>query len=264
QARPSPVAPRLHRTCPANHVSLRREPLLPRDHRGVRRPSVRAGEGSAAVRGREGGRAHAAARRLVAMEQAYARQYAELYRRHWWWRAREHLIVDVLTQLRPRVRWGTILDVGCGDGLFFDRAAQFGEVEGVEPDASLVSPESPYRARIHIGPFDESFEPRKRYSLVLMLDVLEHLADPAAALRHAASLLAPDGILLVTVPAFNLVWTNHDELNRHLTRYTRATLRRLADAVGLRVTHMWYFFHSLFLAKLAVRLWEAVLPRSPA
>jgi len=198
------------------------------------------------------------------MEQAYARQYAELYRRHWWWRAREHLIVDVLTHLRPAVRWGTILDVGCGDGLFFDRATQFGEVEGVEPDASLVSPEGPYRARIHIGPFDESFQPRKRYSLVLMLDVLEHLADPAAALRHAASLLAPDGILLVTVPAFNLVWTNHDELNRHLTRYTRATLRRLADAVGLRVTHMWYFFHSLFLAKLAVRLWEAVLPRSPA
>src|SRR2546426_671635 len=55
-------------------------------------------------------------RRLV--EPEYAVRYRDLYRRHWWWRARERLILDVLRRLRPGAGWSAILDVGCGDGLF--------------------------------------------------------------------------------------------------------------------------------------------------
>src|SRR2546426_4518668 len=60
--------------------------------------------------------------------------YTTLFRsrRHWWWRARERLILDVLRRLRPGAGWSAILDVGCGDGLFFERLAEFGPVEGVE------------------------------------------------------------------------------------------------------------------------------------
>ena len=49
--------------------------------------------------------------------------------------------------------------------------SQFGEVEGVEPFAELVSPDNPQRSRISICPFDENFQPGKQYSLVLMLDL---------------------------------------------------------------------------------------------
>jgi SAM-dependent methyltransferase len=109
------------------------------------------------------------------LERDYARQYRDLYTRHWWWCAREEAILRVIhRRFSPNANL-RILDVGCGDGLFFSRLAQFGEVEGVEPDGELVDPQGPYRARIRIASFDTNFCPREPYSLVLMLDVLEHL-----------------------------------------------------------------------------------------
>ena len=193
------------------------------------------------------------------MDAAYARHYRELYERHWWWRAREALVLKTLHRLRAGHGPGRILDVGCGDGLFFPRLAEFGEVEGIEPDASLLSPDSPHRDRITVAPFDAGFRPGHRYALVLMLDVLEHLPDAVGALSHVRSLLEPDGRLVVTVPAFQWLWTHHDELNRHFVRYTHATLREVAGRAGLRMEESRYFFHWTVPGKLAVRAKERML-----
>ena len=78
-----------------------------------------------------------------------------------------------------------------GDGLFFDALAEFGVATGIEPDVALVSEATRATGRVLIRPFDASFQPGTRYNLILFLDVLEHLPDPVAALRHAHSLLAP-------------------------------------------------------------------------
>jgi len=201
------------------------------------------------------------------MDAQYAVRYRELYERHWWWRARERLVLDVLRERRPARGWRTILDVGCGDGLFFDALAQLGGVElveGVEPAEALVSRDGPHASRIHVVPFDAGFDPGRRYSLVLMLDVLEHLRNPIAALRHALALLESDGMLLATVPAFMALWTRHDELNHHYTRYDKRSFRGLADAAGLLVDDARYFFHWTALAKLGTRLFEGVVPGPPA
>jgi 2-polyprenyl-3-methyl-5-hydroxy-6-metoxy-1,4-benzoquinol methylase len=197
----------------------------------------------------------------------YASRYRELYERHWWWRARERWILTTLERYRPATGWTSILDVGCGDGLFFDRLLEIGcSVEGVEADSTLVNPDGRHRQRITVAPFDASFQPGKRYSLVVMLDVLEHLQDPAGAISHAASLLEPDGVFLATVPAFMALWTNHDVLNQHVTRYTRRRIEKLSSAARLRLESARYFFHWTCAGKLAVRALETVLhppPRAP-
>jgi 2-polyprenyl-3-methyl-5-hydroxy-6-metoxy-1,4-benzoquinol methylase len=200
------------------------------------------------------------------MDSDYGRQYRELFERHWWWRARERVILDVLRANRPASGWRAVLDVGCGDGLFFDALARLDGVtlvEGVEPARDLVSSDGPHVRRIHVMPFDSSFQPDQRYSLILMLDVLEHLPDPVAAVAHARSLLEPDGVLLVTVPAFMALWTRHDDLNHHYTRYSEHSFRVVAAAAGLRIKAARYFFHWVTGAKLATRLAEALLPGKP-
>jgi SAM-dependent methyltransferase len=204
------------------------------------------------------------------MDERYARNYRELFEHHWWWRARESQILETLARMRPGNRWGSILDVGCGDGLFFEKLESMGRVEGVEMDPIGLDPKGRWVERIHVCPFDRTFQPGRNYQLILMLDVLEHLADPVAGLRRAVELLEPDGTILITVPAFPSLWTRHDDLNHHYRRYTRRTLEALAGEAGARIHRSRYFFHWTGPVKLVMHFKERLfgssdrIPQVPA
>jgi SAM-dependent methyltransferase len=198
------------------------------------------------------------------VDPAYSERYRDLFENHWWWRARTQLIIDTLRRLRPPQGWRNILDIGCGDGLFFGQLSEFGEIEGVEPCQELVRPLNPFFDRIHICPFNENFQPGKQYSLILMLDVLEHLEDPVAALRQALDLLAPQGTFVATVPAFMSLWTNHDVMNHHFTRYTKSAFRKVASQAGLEIQEERYLYHWTYPAKLGVRLVETLFRQKPS
>lgn len=198
------------------------------------------------------------------MDPAYGARYRDLYERHWWWRAREATILELLARLTPADGFGRILDVGCGDGLLFAGLARFGEPEGLEVDEALVTGAGRARGKIHVGPFDALFEPGHRFGLVTLLDVIEHLDDDVAALRHAARLTAPDGLMVITVPAFESLWTAHDDYNHHRRRYTRKGLLRVAREAGVEIRSCRYLFHWLFPLKVLVRVKERFSPVNPA
>jgi 2-polyprenyl-3-methyl-5-hydroxy-6-metoxy-1,4-benzoquinol methylase len=198
------------------------------------------------------------------MDPAYGQRYRELYLRHWWWRARERVVLACLDRARPKARWHRALDVGCGDGLFFQALRDYAAaVEGVEPDAALVTRATRDDGIIHVRPFDASFAPGRTFDLVLFLDVLEHLDDPGAAVAHAASLMQPGGTLVVTVPAFRHLWTTHDDINHHRTRYTRRRLSALL-APHFDLDTVRYFFRWVHPVKAAQHVVEAVLRPAPA
>jgi 2-polyprenyl-3-methyl-5-hydroxy-6-metoxy-1,4-benzoquinol methylase len=198
------------------------------------------------------------------VDERYVRRYKELYERHWWWRAREDLLLETVPRIAPARRPLEILDVGCGDGLFFEKLSRFGRVCGLETDPAAVTPGAVWEDRIHVGAFDGSYQPGRAFDLVLLLDVLEHLTEPVAALTRARALLAPEGRILVTVPAFRSLWTRHDDLNRHRTRYRRATLRRESEAAGLSVLEMRYFFAWVAPVKVLQRGMEWLWPAAPS
>jgi len=198
------------------------------------------------------------------MDPAYGQRYRALYEKHWWWRAREAVVLDELDRVRPASGWKRALDVGCGDGLLFGPLRAYAaQVEGVEPEAALVTEVERQGGRIHVRPFDDTFRPEGRFDLMLFLDVLEHMEDPAGALAHAATLLEPGGVVLVTVPAFRHLWTTHDDLNRHVTRYTRDALADLLS-MNLRVERSRYFFRWVHPAKIVQRAMEGVRRSQPA
>lgn len=193
------------------------------------------------------------------MNEPYAEQYRRLYREHWWWRSREAIVLREIRRWHAPQAGDAVLDIGCGDALLFPQLTQFGTPYGVEPDGRTLSEELARDPRIAAQPFDDCYQPRMRFGLILALDVLEHLDDPAAALRHARSLLRDGGTLVVTVPAFCGLWTRHDDLNQHRTRYTVGTLQPLVEEAGFRVYHRRYLFQWVALAKLGVRAKEALL-----
>ena len=154
--------------------------------------------------------------------------------------------------------------MGCGDGLFFPDLEAFGKVSGVEADERIVDPQGPYFAQIHLGLFDQSFQTDQRFDWIVMLDVLEHIPDPVAALEKARNLLKPGGRILLTVPAFNLLWTRHDDFNHHVTRYTKKMMTVQAEQAGFKIDNQHYLYHWTFPAKLLVRLKERFSSAEPS
>jgi len=76
------------------------------------------------------------------MQASYSTIYADLWRRHWWWRVRHELVIRTVAHLLhgddtpPSGRH--IFDIGCAGGVSFDDLSQYGEVYGLEPDPTLV------------------------------------------------------------------------------------------------------------------------------
>ena len=197
------------------------------------------------------------------MDTQYAAAYPELYARHWWWRSREDMLLRKIRGLLRYVPDARILDVGCGAGLFFEALEPLGHVEGVESDRASVEQSGRWRDRIVVGDLDDSFVTAAPFDLILMLDVLEHIARPEEVLARAGQLLRPDGRILITVPAFTWLWTSHDELNHHVTRYSAAEIRDVIARSGLVALEAGYLFQSLVVLKLLVRAKEALSSGRP-
>jgi len=200
------------------------------------------------------------------VQSEYARNYRQLYQNHWWWRSRESYILRILRRCQQQEGDQVereILDVGCGDGLFFPVLEQFGNVQGVESDPQIVDSNGCFADQITIGKFNDTYRPVQSFDWITLLDVIEHIPAECEPLRRAGELLAAEGKMFITVPAFNLLWTKHDEFNQHQTRYTRRLLRQQIDAAGLKLLRMQYLFHWTFPVKLLIRLKETVFRSRP-
>ena len=171
--------------------------------------------------------------------------------RHWWYRGRRRVLAAVLDgiALPPGAR---LLDAGCGSGRELDELAARGRATGIDvSDVALACARrrghaDVRRAAIERLPFADA-----TFDLVTCLDVIEHLPDDVAALAELRRVTRPDGLLVVTVPAYQALWSAHDLANRHLRRYRAASLRAAAGAAGwvvVRDTH----FNALLLGPAAV------------
>jgi 2-polyprenyl-3-methyl-5-hydroxy-6-metoxy-1,4-benzoquinol methylase len=189
------------------------------------------------------------------LQAAYARTYRTLWNRHWWWRSREAHLVATIRRLARSNSIGRLLDVGCGDGLFFDALDRFGTVDGLEPDETQIE-DSPRRDRIKVGTLGPEFQPERPYDLVLLLDVLEHIEADREALEAAFEATRPGGLLLLTVPALPWLWSQHDEANQHFRRYRVKDLRSVLQAAGFEVESLRYFF-AWTVAPMLCRRWLA-------
>ncbi|MBO0891863.1 MAG: methyltransferase domain-containing protein, partial [Acidothermales bacterium] len=100
------------------------------------------------------------------------------------------------------------------------------------------------------------------FDLVTAFDVVEHIEDDVAALRGLRAALVPGGRLVLTVPAYQLLWSQHDVNNGHYRRYRRAQLAdALTRAGGLQIDRLAYFNSLLFPPAVAVRLFDRARQR---
>lgn len=109
-------------------------------------------------------------------------------------------ILDALAALTP-LRGRILLDVGCAAGWFLRAAAARGiEAHGIEPDPAMAARASVGAATLIAGPFPDAIPASAHYDIVSFNDVLEHLADPDAALAAAWHHTSAGAMLVCTVP----------------------------------------------------------------
>jgi SAM-dependent methyltransferase len=182
-------------------------------------------------------------------------KHERLEENHWWFEGRRRCIAAVIDAHVRQKEGLRILDVGCGTGGMFPMLGRYGRVAGAEFSADARErakrrfPEVPVSEcalpdRLPDGPFD----------LICAFDVIEHLDAPVESIRALGERLAPGGQLLVTVPAFQFLWSNHDVVLQHRRRYSRQLLVEHLTRGGFKVTYESYFNTGLFPAVAAARV----------
>lgn len=159
------------------------------------------------------------------MKNSYENYYREIEEKHPWFVTRSNLFLSLI----PNNKNSSILDFGCGTGSFLKKLNSVGytDLSGVE--ISETKPSSASDCFVITKTI-----PKRKYDVILMMDVLEHIEDDSAALIKIKSHLKPGGILLLSVPAYQLLWSEHDTLNMHFRRYNRKSLSKLIKKANLK------------------------------
>ncbi|MBV9882679.1 MAG: class I SAM-dependent methyltransferase [Sphingomonadaceae bacterium] len=190
------------------------------------------------------------------MEREVFDRMAEQDQVHWWYVARRKILADLIAREAKLPEDARILEVGCGTGHNFAMLERFGRLDALEVDDAARALATQRLGRpVGDAPLpDLPGVPDGAYDLVALLDVLEHVDGRPESLRSIARKLKPNGRILVTVPAYQWMWSAHDLAHHHKLRYSKKGLRRDAEAAGLKIEKIGYFNSLLFPLAAAVRL----------
>jgi len=189
------------------------------------------------------------------MEQEFYQKYATAEKEHWWFVARRQIIAKILKSLQLDSNIN-ILEIGCGPGGNLELLSKHGNIFAMESDAGareIANRRKIIQVEYGMLPNNIPFGSQS-FDLIAMFDVLEHIDDDVAALNALYERLRQNGVLLLTVPAYNFLWSHHDIVNQHKRRYVRKQLTSLAHDSGYFVNYSTYFNTLLFPLVLVVRL----------
>ncbi|WP_421657489.1 class I SAM-dependent methyltransferase [Leptothermofonsia sp. ETS-13] len=188
--------------------------------------------------------------------QEYFDQLIELEAGHFWFRARNKLIIWALQTYFPGV--DSFLEVGCGTGFvlsgiraacphirlcgseIFSRGLQFAQQRS--PEVNL------FQMDARQIPFSQEFD------VVGAFDVLEHIEEDQLVLQQLFQAVKPGGGLIITVPQHRFLWSVVDELSFHKRRYRRIELVTKVEHAGFRLVRTTSFVSLLFPLMLLSRL----------
>jgi SAM-dependent methyltransferase len=185
------------------------------------------------------------------MDQRLMKAMLEVDERHWWYRGRRRIVRAELERLQLP-SGARVLDAGCGSGRQLQELVHYGEVAGIEldPDAAAFAA-SRGCGEVEVGRLEELPWESDTFDLITCLDVIEHTADDRRTLGELRRVCKPGGWLLVTVPAYQALWSLHDAANHHYRRYSPRMLRTAALEAGWTVRRT-TSFNTILLAPAAV------------
>ena len=177
------------------------------------------------------------------MQQDVYARHIENEKKHWWFSARREIVYSFLKKIKKKKNF-TILDFGSGSGTNVEMLSSFGKVDLFEKNL---------KARLHLKYRFKKKNikiinkiKKKNYDFILVADVLEHIRDDKKAIKEFLQYLRKDGHILITVPAFNFLFSSKDKALKHYRRYRTSDITDLLKKY-FQIKKISYFNFFLFI-----------------
>lgn len=185
--------------------------------------------------------------------------YPELYLvedRHWWHRQKRRVIHDLIKRYCSPV--GRALDVGCGAGKLLWELQRLGwQTEGVDTVLSQGRKRGLKlkKANLQTQPLPY---PVNYFDLVVCLDTLEHMSDDKRLVSEMARVAKTKAIIIISVPAYQWLFSYWDKMLGHFRRYDKKQLLRAIPRRQLKLKFISYYFSFLLLPAITIRIIKAI------
>lgn len=181
------------------------------------------------------------------MDKQYYKEYYRSEREHWFFRGRADIIMKHISQIvdnRQSEGELRILNVGVATGRTSELLAAFGKVKSVEFDEDCYNftKENVEGIDLIQGSILELPFEADSFDLVCAFDVIEHVEDDQLAVNEMKRVCNSDGTVVITVPAFMSLWSNHDVVNHHFRRYKLNQINNLFDDTSKFVYRTYFNF----------------------
>jgi ubiquinone/menaquinone biosynthesis C-methylase UbiE len=194
------------------------------------------------------------------MNYQYFKEYFILERNHWWFMARKVILETQIQKLNFKKEI-KILNIGVATGSTSEMLENFGEVTSIEYNSECCDfLRSELKMEVVEGSITQLPFEANTFDLVCAFDVVEHVEDHKQAVIEMKRVCASNGIIFCTVPAFQFLWSKHDDVNHHIRRYTGSQFTSLFQGYG-EILYRTYFNFFLFLPVAIFRLISNALPR---
>lgn len=178
---------------------------------------------------------------------------------YWWFVVKFQLVRSIIKKYCNLPANSTIIDIGCGTGGFSSKIAD--EYNVLCLDTSPIALEYCQKRGLKnlYNLYLEDF-PKDKYQVqaATMLDVVEHIDDDKKFIGDVYNLLAGDGWVVVTVPAYQWLWSTHDEIHHHKRRYSKKQIVDLLKNSGFKPVFSSYFNTLLFPAAVLKRFIDKI------
>lgn len=191
-------------------------------------------------------------------EQVY-HDMIEMQENHWWFRARRKILFNIL---KKHICNGnsSILEIGCGTGGNLSMLKNFGNVSAIEMDEFSANYASKkYNVPVKTGWLPDNIPFEKKFDIICLFDVLEHIQDDQTALKTVVKMLHPDGIIFLTVPAHQWLFGSHDKMHLHYRRYSSRDLKNKISVCNIKLVRLSHFNFLLFPVLLVTRVFDLIV-----